>query len=60
MNCGVIVLWVGRIAIRGKEYEDKGNVSTSASCKPIDVANNALIDFFLTRKIRIEGVNWRN
>ena len=54
------MLLVGRIYILGKECENRGNVRTSESCKPIDAANNVLIDLYSTRNIRIEGVNWRN
>ena len=60
MNCDLIVLWVGIIDVRGKKFENRGNVRTGENCKPIDTAKNALIDFYLMRKIRIEGVNWRN
>ena len=60
MNCGLIVLRLGRIAARGKEYYNRCNVRTSASCKPIDTANDVMIDLSLKRKIRIEGINWRN
>ena len=60
MKCGLIVLWVGRIAVRGKNCDNRGNVRTSESCKPIDSDKNALIDLSSTRKTRIEGVNGRN
>ena len=60
MNCGLIVLWVWILAVRGVKCENMHNVRTSASCKPIDAANNALIDLLLTIKIRIEGINGRN
>ena len=53
MNCGLIVLWVGSIDVRGKKGE-------SGACKPIDTANSVVIELFLTRKIRIEGFNGRN
>ena len=60
MNCSLIVLWVGRIYVWGKKCENRSNVRTSASCKPIDVANNALIYLSSTWKISTEGINRRN
>ena len=60
MNCGLILLWVGRISLWGNEFDNMGNVSTIASCKQNDTANNALIYMSSTRKIRIKGVNCRN
>ena len=60
MDCGLVVLWVGRIAVRGNKGESRGNVRTSASCKPIDASKNDLINLSSVRKIRIEGVNGRN
>ena len=49
MHCGLIVLWVGIISVLGKECENRCNVRTSESYKPIDAANNALIDLLSTR-----------
>ena len=60
MNCGIIVLWMGRISVLGKDFENRFNVSTSASCNPIDAAKNYLIYLLSTRKTRIEGINWGN
>ena len=60
MNCGLIMLWVGRIAVGGKECENRCNVRTISSCKPIDAANNAVIYLSSNRKIHIEVINWRN
>ena len=60
MDYGLVVLWVGRIAVRGKRGEIRGNVRTSASHKKIDVSNNALIYLSLKWKNSIEGVNGRN
>ena len=60
MNCGLIMLWVGRIAVGGKECENRCNVRTISSCKPIDAANNALIYLSSTRNIRIKEINWMN
>ena len=60
MNCGLIVLWVSIIAVRGKKCDNRGNVMMSVSCNPFFAANNDLIELSLTRNIRIEGVNGRN
>ena len=51
---------MGRISVRGKKVECRGNVRASASCQPIDAANNNLIDLSLSWKIWIEGVSGRN
>ena len=60
MNCGLVVLCVGSIVVRGKKGEIRGNVRTSVSRNIIDSANNTLIDLSLTCNISIEGVNRRN
>ena len=60
VNCGLIMLWVERIAVWEKKCENGCNVRTSASCKPIFAAKNALIDLTSTIKIRIKGINGRN
>ena len=60
MNCGLIMLWVGRIVIWGDKCENGRNVSTIAISKPICAANNALIDLSSAIKISIEDINGRN
>ena len=60
MDCGLLLLKMGSISVRGNKCECRGNVRVSASCQTIDASNNTLIDLFLTRKIRIEGINGRN
>ena len=60
MDYGLVVLWVGSIAVRDKRDEIRGNVRTSESCKPIDAANNDMIDLSFLWKIRIKGVNGRS
>ena len=60
MDCGLVELWVGSIAVQGKKGENRGNVMASASCQLIDAANNTLIDLYLKWKIGVEGVNGRN
>ena len=60
MNCGLVMLRLGRISVRGKRGGCRGNVRVSAGYKPIDVPKNTLIDLFLAWKISIEGVNGRN
>ena len=54
------MLRMGSISVRGVKCECRGNVMSSASCQLIDASNNTLVDFFLARKISIEGVNGRN
>ena len=53
MNCGLVMLRMWIIDIGGKKCEGRCNVRASVGNNPIDAANNTLIDFFLTRKIRI-------
>ena len=60
MECGLLVLRVGSIAIRGKKVGHRGNFRASASCQPIYEDKNTLIDLFSTWEIRVEGVNGRN
>ena len=60
MDCGLVVLRLGSIAVQSNKGERRGNVRASESCQPIDAANNTLIDLFLTWKIRIEGFNKSN
>ena len=60
MDYGLVVLWVGRISVRGKKVECRGNVRAGASRQPIDATNNNLIDLFSTWRIRIKGVNGNN
>ena len=60
MECGLVVLWVGSIAIQCNKGECRENVRASASYQPIDTANNNLIDLYSTWNNRIEGVNGRN
>ena len=60
MDCGLVVLWVGSISVRGNKVDCRGNVRSSASFQPIDSANNNLIDLSSTWKIGINGVNRRN
>ena len=54
------MLRMGSIYVQGKKCECKVNSRASAGCQTIDAANNTLIDLFLTRNTRIEGVNGRN
>ena len=60
MKCGLVVLRMWSIAVWGKKCLWRCNVRVSASCKPVDAANNILIDLFLTRNISIWWVNGRN
>ena len=60
MDCGIVVLRVGRISVRGKKGEFRGNVRASESYQKIDTDNNTTIDLFLKLKIGIKGVNIRN
>ena len=60
MDCGLVVLWVGSISVRGNKGDIRGNARISVSCNPIDTVNNAMIDLYSTWKIRIEGVNGIN
>ena len=53
MEYGCVFLCVGVIALFGKKGENGGNGRMSASRKPIDAANNSLIDLSLVRKFRI-------
>ena len=60
MDYNLVVLWVWIIYVQGKKYDSKGNVRTIASCKPIYVDNNYLIDLSPTSNISIKVVNDRN
>ena len=48
MDYGLVVLWVGTIAVQGKKGEFRGNFRASASRQKIDEANNNLIDLSST------------
>ena len=54
------MLRMGRIDIKGKKGECRGNVSAGAGRQPIDSSKNTMIELFSTWNIRIEGVNGRN
>ena len=60
MDCGLVLLWVVSIAVRGKKGECGVNVRASESCQPIDASKNTLIDLSSMWKIRIGGFSGSN
>ena len=60
MDCGLVMLIIGGIDVRGKKCDCRGNVRASTSRQLIDASKNTLIYLFSTRKIGIERVNGRN